>query len=69
MKFKPLRRDLSEYLKKHNITTKFNKAKKLFEQNPRHPSLNTEILEPHHHGIYSFGIDKKYRALFFFDGE
>jgi len=69
MKVKPLRHDLTEYLKKQNITTKFNKAKKLFEQNLRHPSLNTEILEPHHHGIYSFRIDRKYRALFFFDGE
>ena len=26
--------------------------------------LNTELLEPKHRAIYSFRLDKKYRALF-----
>ncbi|MBK9331623.1 MAG: type II toxin-antitoxin system YoeB family toxin, partial [Ignavibacteria bacterium] len=31
---------------------------------------NTELLEPHWRGIYSFRIDQKYRALFIMaDGE
>lgn len=69
MKIKPIRKDLSEYLTKHNLTKKFQKAKLLFEDNLKHPSLNTELLEPAHHGIYSFRLDRKYRALFFIDGE
>ncbi len=54
---------------KKNILKAVRKTLGFMETNLRHPSLNTEILEPHHHGIYSFRIDKKYRALFFFDGE
>lgn len=37
----------------------------LFESNIKHPSLHTELLQPQSSGIYSFRIDKKYRALFF----
>ena len=64
MKIKPLREDLKEKLKKHNLEKKFKKAKQLFENNPFHPSLNTELLELKHLKIYSFRIDKKYRAIF-----
>ncbi len=66
MKIKELRDDLTAYLKKHNLLKKYNKAKNLFEINPLHPSLNTEILEPKHRLIYSFRIDKKYRVLFLY---
>ena len=45
---------------------KWEKAKKLFEKDPFHPSLNTELLEPKHRMIYSFRIDKKFRALFIY---
>lgn len=65
MKIKPLRNDLFVYILKHNLRKKWQKAKALFESNIRHPSLNTELLEPQWRGIYSFRIDKKYRALFF----
>ncbi len=68
MKIKPLRKDLNDYLEKHNLSKKWNKALKLFEQNISHPSLNTELLEPKSRGIYSFRIDKKFRALFFMVG-
>ena len=64
MQSKKLRSDLKKYLQKRNLETKFQKQLKLFEQNPKHPSLNTEILEPKHLKIYSFRIDKKYRAIF-----
>jgi Txe/YoeB family toxin of Txe-Axe toxin-antitoxin module len=64
MKIKVLREDLKEKLKKHNLEKKFKKAKQLFENNPFHPSLNTELLELKHLKIYSFRIDKKYRAIF-----
>jgi len=59
-----LREDIREYIKKHGLLKKWHKAKSLFENNPSHPSLNTELLEPRHRGIYSFRIDVKYRALF-----
>jgi len=59
-----LRQDIKEYLIKHGLLKKWHKAKSLFESNPLHPSLNTELLEPHQRGIYSFRLDKKYRALF-----
>jgi len=45
------REDILQYLRKHGLI-------------PSHPSLNTELLEPKHRLIYSFRIDKKYRALF-----
>ena len=64
MILKPLRPDLKKYLQKHNITKQYLKQAIFFEDNPHHPSLNTEILEPKHLKIYSFRIDRKYRAIF-----
>ena len=63
MKIKPLKDKLEKYLEKHQINKKFDKAKRLFEQNINHPSLNVEVLEPKHLKVYSFRIDKKYRAI------
>ena len=65
MKLKPLRQPLVKFLNTHNLEKKWEKVKHLFEENIRHPSLHTELLEPHWRGIYSFRVDKKYRALFF----
>ena len=59
-----LRDDINKYLRKHGLTKKWQKAKRLFENDPSHPSLNTELLEPKHRLIYSFRLDKKYRAIF-----
>lgn len=64
MKVKSLRLDLEKYLKRHNLLRKFNKQLDLFKQNPRHPSLHTEVLEPKSLKIYSFRIDRKYRVIF-----
>lgn len=55
---------LEKKLKKFSLGEKFAKAKRLFEGNTRYPSLHTELLEPKQLGIYSFRIDKKYRAQF-----
>ncbi len=63
-----LRSDLNEYLHIHKLSSKWNKAVKLLRSNIRHPSLNVELMEPKWHGIYSFRIDRKYRALFFIRG-
>ena len=59
-----LRKDLKQYIQGHGLSRKWEKAKRLFESDPSHPSLNTELLEPKHRLIYSFRIDKKYRAIF-----
>ena len=65
MRIEPLRSDLLTYLKEHKLETKWKKAVEYFIEDIKHPSLNTELLEPKWRGIYSFRIDKKYRALFF----
>lgn len=61
----PLRKDLKEYLAKHNLVKKWEKVEKLFQENTKHPSLNVELLEPKWRGIFSLRVDLKYRALFF----
>jgi plasmid maintenance system killer protein len=69
MKLAPLRKDIIEYIDGHNLQKKWEKASFLFQQNIRHTSLKTELLEPHWRGIYSFRVDQKYRALFFMKKE
>ncbi len=64
MKIKLLKDDIKKYLKKYQLEKKFQKAKKLFEQDIHHPSLNVELLEPKHMKVYSFRLDRKYRAIF-----
>ena len=48
------------------LEKKFDKQKRLFEQNLFHPGLETELLEPRHMRIWSFRVDRKYRAIFIF---
>ena len=43
-----LREDIKKYIKKHGLSKKWEKAKNFFENDPSHPSLNTELLEPKH---------------------
>jgi len=57
-----LREDLERYIRKHGLSKKWERVKTLFENDPSHPSLKTELLEPKHRLIYSFRIDRKYRA-------
>lgn len=64
MKIKELNSKLKEYIKTHQIQKKYEKAKILIETDINHPSLKVEILEPKQLRIYSFRIDKKYRAIF-----
>jgi len=59
-----LRADLVRYLKRRGLLKKYQKQSELFSANPRHPSLHTEALEPKSLRLYSFRIDKKYRAIF-----
>ena len=59
-----LREDILGYLRNHGLIKKWQKVKVLFENDPSHPSLNTELLEPKHRLIDSFRIDRKYRTVF-----
>jgi len=66
MRILPIYSDLERYLQKHRLIKKWQKQMHLFEENWRHPSLHTEILEPKDLRIYSFRIDLQYRAIFVF---
>lgn len=66
MNILPIHADIEIYIRRHGLERKFEKQKRLFEQNPFHPSLQTELLEPRRMRIWSFRVDKKYRALFIF---
>lgn len=57
MNILPLHRELQEYLQKRRLEKKFAKQKLLFEQNPFHPGLETELLEPKDMRLRSFRID------------
>lgn len=64
MKAKPLSPRLHKYLQRYGLVKKFVKQLALLIENPKHPSLNTELLEPKRIKVYSFRIDRKYRASF-----
>jgi Txe/YoeB family toxin of Txe-Axe toxin-antitoxin module len=66
MKILPLYPSIAKYLQRRRLLEKFYKQKSLFEQNPFHSSLATELLEPKRMRIWSFRIDNKYRAIFIF---
>ena len=65
---KPVRERINEYLKRHQLEKKFHKAVGFLEQDTNHPALNVEVLEPKHLRVYSFRIDRKYRAIFVMTG-
>lgn len=62
----PLDSVLVAYLQKRKLLKKFEKQKVLFEENSFYPGLNTELLEPRELKLWSFRIDRKYRAIFIF---
>lgn len=49
-----------------NIQRKAEKQEKNFRENPFHPSLHTEKLEPRHKDVWSIRVDRRYRILFRF---
>ena len=69
MEIIPLTNKQEKYLKKYRLTNKFQKQINLLIDNPSHPSLNTEKLVPKNCGLYSFRIDKKFRAIFVTDNQ
>ncbi len=52
-------------LPKH-IQQKLHKQEGIFQENPFHPSLHTEKLQPKKRECWSFRIDRSYRILFRF---
>lgn len=66
MNILPIHSEIEEYLRTHNLVKKFEKQSNFFVENPSYPSLEVELLEPKHLKIYSFRVDKKYRAMFVF---
>lgn len=66
MRILPLHSEIRKYLKTRNLEKKFEKQINLFKENPFHPGLKTELLEPRKMKIWSFRVDRKYRALFIF---
>lgn len=66
IKILPLNKKTEEKIIRFSLQKKFKKQVNLLSENPSYPSLNIELLEPKELGIYSFRIDLKYRALFFF---
>lgn len=66
MELIPLSLKQDKYLKRYGLVKKFNKQITLLLNNPEYPSLNVEKLIPESLGLYSFRIDRKYRAIFAF---
>lgn len=53
-----------------NIQRKAEKQEKNFRENPFHPSLHTEKLEPRRKEVWSIRVDRRYRIVFrFIDGD
>jgi Txe/YoeB family toxin of Txe-Axe toxin-antitoxin module len=65
-KILPFNALVRQKIAKHNLQKKWSKQCELLSQNPQHPSLNLELLMPKEQGIYSFRLDRKYRALCIF---
>ncbi|MEK7527464.1 MAG: type II toxin-antitoxin system RelE/ParE family toxin [Patescibacteria group bacterium] len=55
-----------KYLKDRRLEKKFIKQLNFLLENPFHPSLNLELLEPKEKGLYSFRLDRQYRVIFIF---
>lgn len=66
MRILPLHSEIVDYLNKRHLEKKFEKQRALFERHPFYPGLETELLEPKSMRIWSFRIDRKYRAIFIF---
>ena len=64
MEIKVVTAKVFRYINSHGLSKKWQKAVLLFESDIRHPSLHTELLEPREEMVFSFRIDRKYRALF-----
>ena len=60
----PLSNIVLKKAQKYQIKRELLKTLQLLKENPKHPSLHVELLEPKKYAIWSFRIDRKFRALF-----
>ncbi len=60
----PISPSIQKIIDRHQLKKKFEKQLTLLLENPSHPSLHVETLEPKWRGFHSFRIDLKYRAIF-----
>ena len=49
-----------------SVQKKAERREKIFRENPFHPSLKTEKLEPRQREYWSFRLDREYRVIFRF---
>lgn len=66
MKILPLHPEVRLFLKRRRLEKKFEKQKNILEKNLFHPGLGTELLKPKEMRVWSFRVDRKYRAIFIF---
>ena len=66
MEVLPLHEDVQTYVRERRLERKFAKQIRFLRLDIRHPSLHVELLEPKHFRIFSFRVDRKYRAIFIF---
>lgn len=66
MEISPLHSEIKEYLRERRLWKKFQKQIIFLKNDLRHLSLEVELLEPKQMRIYSFRIDRRYRAIFIF---
>lgn len=66
MEIFPLHSEIREYLLRRELLGKFQKQIGFLKNNLHHPSLEVELLEPKRMRIFSFRIDRQYRAIFIF---
>lgn len=69
MEARPLSKRLLAYIQKHQLEKIFQKQLDLILQNPFHPSLHTEILQPKNLHLYSFRVTRSFRAIFIYRSE
>ena len=69
MEILPLKPRLRKFLTVRNLRNSFEKQAALFAENPFHPGLHTELLEPKHLHFYSFRLTRKYRVIFIYQGQ
>lgn len=64
----PIHTEIVEYLEARQLVRVFEKQCRLFMSDSKHPSLHTEVLEPKQLKLFSFRVNKKYRAIFIYRG-
>lgn len=60
----PIDQRILKYIQPRGISKVFYKQLSLLMQNPKYPSLRTELMLPKARGLYSFRVTLKYRAIF-----